>query len=1055
MYVVKRFWLLLCLLPMAFLVCSDNPVNQNVEKGDVSIRLVAAPNSGFSAAASTAEVKVSADGMPTLTQSLTVTADGISGTITGIVAGPNRKFEVFVYDAANKLSYYGSSIGEVTVGGTANISLTLYKTSGEGNAVINGTIQPSNIPPTVSITSPANNAQVTLGSAIAIAATAADADGSVSSVAFYSGTTLLNTDNTAPYSYSFTPSAAGSYALSAVATDNAGASTNSAVVTVTVTAVNQTSYKINCGGSAVSPFAADGYYSGGSTSSTTSAITITGLTNPAPAAVYQKERYGAVTYTFPNLISGASYNVRLHFAELYWTASAKRRFNVAINGSQVLANFDIYATAGAAKKAVIREFTATANSSGQIVITFTNVTDNATICGIEILPNAYALTVTAGTGGSITAPATSPVNVTPGVATTITAAPAAAYTFAGWTATPASAATFASAGSASTTVTLTAAATVTANFTIKTYALTMVAGTGGSITAPATSPVNVNHGAATTITAAPAAAYTFAGWTATPASAATFANAGSASTTVTLTAAATVTANFTIKTYALTMTAGTGGSITAPATSPVNVNHGVATTITAAPTTGYAFAGWTATPASAATIANAGSASTTVTLTAAATVTANFTSNPYVLSVTATTGGEITAPASSPVQVTPGNSVTITAKSINRYYYFINWTVTSGSATIANPTAISTTVTPSSNATVRANFVAFPAVTLSPSSQTVCYGQTAQPYTTTVTGGTPPYTYTWRDGDGNDIGIHTAAYTPYMYAPAGTYTYYVEVLDSYGAGGVSNSVTHTVNTCPYQLSVTATTGGEITAPASSPVQVTPGNSVTITAKSINRYYYFINWTVTSGTATIANPTAISTTVTPSSNATIRANFVAFPTITLSPSSQTTCWGQTPQAITATVSGGTPPYTYSWFDGDGNDIGIHTATYTPYAYTPAGTYNFFVNVLDSYGAGASSNYVTYTVNPLPDQYFIWNGGVTDDGAGHHVWIQLDAPAEGTLWYNYSSTGVNGSWSGWIRGIGAGEGVTWPNVGPETGNTVVRVIHISATGCQSDYSQWTWP
>jgi beta-galactosidase len=388
MYVLKRFWLLLCLLPVAFLVCTDNPANQSVEKGDVSISLVAAPNSGFSAAASTAEVKVSADGMPTLTQSLTVTAGGISGTITGIIAGPDRKFEVYVYDASNKLSYYGSAIGEVTVGGTANISLTLYKTSGEGNAVINGTIQPSNIPPTVSITSPANNAQFSLGSAIALAATAADADGSVGSVAFYSGTTLLSTDNTSPYSYSYTPSAAGAYTLSAVATDNAGASTNSAVVTVTVAAVNQTSYKINCGGTAVSPFAADGYYSGGSTSSTTSAIAITGITNPAPAAVYQKERYGAVTYTFPSLVSGASYNTRLHFAEIYWTASAKRRFNVAINSSQVLTNFDIYATAGAAKKAVVREFTATANSSGQIVVKLTNVTDNATICGIEILPVA-------------------------------------------------------------------------------------------------------------------------------------------------------------------------------------------------------------------------------------------------------------------------------------------------------------------------------------------------------------------------------------------------------------------------------------------------------------------------------------------------------------------------------------------------------------------------------------------------------------------------------------------------------------------------------------------
>ena len=48
-------------------------------------------------------------------------------------------------------------------------------------------------------------------------------------------------------------------------------------------------------------------------------------------------------------------------------------------------NFDIYATAAGNYKAVLREFAATANSSGQIVIQFTTVTDNATIEGIEII----------------------------------------------------------------------------------------------------------------------------------------------------------------------------------------------------------------------------------------------------------------------------------------------------------------------------------------------------------------------------------------------------------------------------------------------------------------------------------------------------------------------------------------------------------------------------------------------------------------------------------------------------------------------------------------------
>jgi hypothetical protein len=56
-----------------------------------------------------------------------------------------------------------------------------------------------------------------------------------------------------------------------------------------------------------------------------------------------------------------------------------------INGTTVLSNFDIYAVTGARYKAVVREFTATANASGQIVIKFNTITDNATIEGIQII----------------------------------------------------------------------------------------------------------------------------------------------------------------------------------------------------------------------------------------------------------------------------------------------------------------------------------------------------------------------------------------------------------------------------------------------------------------------------------------------------------------------------------------------------------------------------------------------------------------------------------------------------------------------------------------------
>jgi hypothetical protein len=145
-------------------------------------------------------------------------------------------------------------------------------------------------------------------------------------------------------------------------------------------------FQINSGGPAASPMTADSNFTGGSTSATTHAIDTSGVTNPAPQAVYQTNRYGNFTYAFPGLTAGASYTVRLHFAEEYWTTAGSRTFNVSINGTQVLTNFDILATAGAEYKAVVEQFTIPASSTGQITIQFTTVKDNAQVNGIEILP---------------------------------------------------------------------------------------------------------------------------------------------------------------------------------------------------------------------------------------------------------------------------------------------------------------------------------------------------------------------------------------------------------------------------------------------------------------------------------------------------------------------------------------------------------------------------------------------------------------------------------------------------------------------------------------------
>jgi lysophospholipase L1-like esterase len=146
------------------------------------------------------------------------------------------------------------------------------------------------------------------------------------------------------------------------------------------------SISIACGSSsAVGSFQADQYFSGGSTYNNTNTIDVTGITdNPPPAALFNNERYGAISYTIPGFAPGGTYAVTLYFAETYLTTSGGRVFNVAINGTTVLSNFDIYTAAGGQNKATAQAFTTTADGNGQIGIQFTSITENPKVNGISI-----------------------------------------------------------------------------------------------------------------------------------------------------------------------------------------------------------------------------------------------------------------------------------------------------------------------------------------------------------------------------------------------------------------------------------------------------------------------------------------------------------------------------------------------------------------------------------------------------------------------------------------------------------------------------------------------
>jgi hypothetical protein len=92
----------------------------------------------------------------------------------------------------------------------------------------------SNEPPTVGVTSPSNNAVYTAPVNVTITADAADGDGQVAKVEFFKDGTKVGEDSAAPFTYTWAGAPAGSYTLTARATDDSGAQTTSDAVSVMV-----------------------------------------------------------------------------------------------------------------------------------------------------------------------------------------------------------------------------------------------------------------------------------------------------------------------------------------------------------------------------------------------------------------------------------------------------------------------------------------------------------------------------------------------------------------------------------------------------------------------------------------------------------------------------------------------------------------------------------------------------------------------------------------------------------------------------------------------------
>ncbi len=268
---------------------------------------------------------------------------------------------------------------------------------------------------------------------------------------------------------------------------------------------------------------------------------------------------------------------------------------------------------------------------------------------------------------------------------------------------------------------------------------------------------------------------------------------------------------------------------------------------------------------------------------------------------------------------------------------------------------------------------------------TSCNGGSNGTVTASPSGGTAPYTYSW----------FPSGQTTQVATGLSSGTYSVTITDNHGCTIVKTS---TINQ-PAAIALTT-----------SKTDATCGNSngsATVSASGGTPGYSYL-WSNAAITSTINSVAAGSYSVTVkdanncSSIATVSVNNSGAPTVSISSSTNVSCFNGSNGAASISASGGTPNYTYSWSNGSStNNI----------SSVIAGTYN--VTVTDALGCQASTSIIitqptqlvsSITANVSPLCNGASNGSATVSSSG------------GTPGYIYAWS--NGSSSNTASGLIAG-------------------------------------
>jgi VWFA-related protein len=266
----------------------------------------------------------------------------------------------------------------------------------------------------------------------------------------------------------------------------------------------------------------------------------------------------------------------------------------------------------------------------------------------------------------------------------------------------------------------------------------------------------------------------------------------------------------------------------------------------------------------------------------------------FVLSnstLTLTTSGSGIVTPSSPTLITNSIPYSITATPSSGYK-FSTWTIVNGNASIANPLSQSTTVQLSGNATIRAEFI--PGTVYQITTSATQYNYTSNYYEISPTNGVRFKFVAPSAGSYSVTVQNVQSHSNYLYY-YGRDSLFSSYVDSRGSNGSSvtysfyaanTGESHYFRVYPSSssynnynfsisysnaLSLTISNDGHGTTSPSGIIGMISGELKTITATPSSGYR-FTNWTIESGSPTITSTTAMTTTVSTTGNAAIKANF---------------------------------------------------------------------------------------------------------------------------------------------------------------------------------------